>query len=874
MQVPFTGGPLPPIRCGRPDDVAAAVRLARAAQPGWAAFGPSKRARLLLALHDRVLARRDEAMDLVQLEAGKARLDAFEEVADCANVARHYGIHAPALLAGRRRQGALPVFTATHEWRRPRGVVGFIVPWNYPLNLLLTDALAALVAGNTAVVRPDPQTTLTALWAHEQLVACGFPAEVLTIVTGEGPEVGPALAAEVDYLMFTGSTATGRTVAAAAAARLIDASLELGGKNPMIVRHDADVETAARSALRACFTGAGQVCVSIERIYVAREVAGRFLEAFVAGTRALRFCTSPGWVGDIGSLVNARQLARVAAHVDDARAKGATIHAGGRARPDVGPFYYEPTILGNVTSDMTVQGTETFGPVVSVYAVEDDAAAVTAANATPYGLNASVWTGDVGAARAMAAALDAGTVNINDGFAATWGSVDAPIGGMKQSGNRAAPRARRPVEVHRGPDGGRPAGPFALAAGRRAPGDLVEGAVAGASRATLGAGSSLRRRGAATIPKAGGGRDRDRVECMATLFVTGVPGFLATALLPRLLRRRPGARAVCLVQPRFLAAARRALAALALTDPPLASAVDLVEGDIAEPRLGLAATPFQPEVSEVFHLAAVYDLGVERALAMRVNVDGTRAVLDFASSCPRLARLHYVSTCYVSGRYPGRFFESDLDRGQAFNNAYEETKFIAELDVRARQEGGMPTTIYRPSIVVGDSTTGETTKYDGPYAAFRWLQRQGPIAIMPTVGRIHRTLLNVVPRDFVVTAIEHLSATADAVGRTYHLADPDPLTVGAVLEAYARVARQRLVRVPLPHRIARRVPRRCRRSAGGWASQPSRSTTSCTRPSTTRPWRARTSHPRGSRCHGSTTISASLVEYMRRHPERPAHGLR
>ena len=433
-QVPFTGAPLPPVRRGRADDVAAAVGRARAAQAGWAALGASRRARLLLSLHDRVLARRDEAMDLVQIEAGKARLDAFEEVADCANVARHYGIHAPAILGGRRRKGALPLFTTTHEYRRPRGVVGFIVPWNYPLTLLLTDALAALVAGNAAVVRPDPQTTLTALWAHEQFLACGFPADVFAIVTGEGSEVGPALASEVDYLMFTGSTATGRTVAAGAAARLIDASLELGGKNPMIVRRDADVEAAARSALRACFTGAGQVCVSVERIYVAREVAARFLEAFVAGTQALRFCTSPGWQGDTGSLVNARQLARVTAHVDDARAKGATVHAGGRARPDVGPFFYEPTILGNVTPDMTVHGIETFGPVVSVYAVDDDEAAVAAANASPYGLNASVWTADIGAARALAARLEAGTVNVNDGFAATWGSVDAPIGGMKQSG--------------------------------------------------------------------------------------------------------------------------------------------------------------------------------------------------------------------------------------------------------------------------------------------------------------------------------------------------------------------------------------------------------------------------------------------------------
>ena len=361
---------------------------------------------------------------------------------------------------------------------------------------------------------------------------------------------------------------------------------------------------------------------------------------------------------------------------------------------------------------------------------------------------------------------------------------------------------------------------------------------------------------------------------MASLFVTGVPGFLATALLPRLLRRRPGARAVCLVQQRFLAAARHAIATLALSDSSLASAIEIVAGDISEPGLGLASGHFRTEVAEVFHLAAVYDLGVERGLGMRVNVGGTRAVLDFASSCPRLERLHYVSTCYVSGRYPGRFLESDLDRGQAFNNAYEETKFLAELDVRARLNGGMPATIYRPSIVVGDSTTGETTKYDGPYAAFRWLQRQGPLAVMPTVGRIDRTLLNLVPRDFVVSAIEHLSMLPAARGRTYHLADPDPPTVADVLGAYARVTGQRLVRVRLPYRIARTtlasVPAMSR-----WIGLSAESLDYFVHPTEYDTTVASADlAPAGVAVPRLRDYLGVLVEDMRRHPERPAHGLR
>ena len=233
-------------------------------------------------------------------------------------------------------------------------------------------------------------------------------------MTGEGPDIGPPLVGAVDFMMFTGSTATGRAVATGAAARLVDVSLELGGKNPMIVRADADVERAARAAVRGCFAGAGQVCVSVERIYVTRSVADRFLSVFVTATRALRFCTAPGWDGDLGSLTGARQLARVRAHVEDAQAGGAVVHAGGRARPDVGPFFHEATILGGVTPAMAVHSTETFGPVVSVYVVDGDDEAVAAANDTSYGLNASVWTRDIAAGRTIAARLESGTVNIND----------------------------------------------------------------------------------------------------------------------------------------------------------------------------------------------------------------------------------------------------------------------------------------------------------------------------------------------------------------------------------------------------------------------------------------------------------------------------
>jgi nucleoside-diphosphate-sugar epimerase len=216
------------------------------------------------------------------------------------------------------------------------------------------------------------------------------------------------------------------------------------------------------------------------------------------------------------------------------------------------------------------------------------------------------------------------------------------------------------------------------------------------------------------------------------------------------------------------------------------------------------------EVEEVFHLAAVYDLGVEDAVAERVNVEGTRRVLEWTADCPALARFHYVSTCYVSGRHPGRFLETQLEHGNLFNNAYERTKYLAEVLVWRRLTAGLPGTIYRPSIVVGDSRTGATQKFDGPYHAIQWVLRQPRVAVMPVVGDPGATYLNVVPRDFVVDAIEALSRDPDAVSRTYQLADPDPLTVAGMLEVLAHVLDKRIIRVPLARELARwalgRVP--------------------------------------------------------------------
>ncbi|WGD41262.1 succinic semialdehyde dehydrogenase [Streptomyces cathayae] len=431
---PFTGEKLADLPESTPEDVERAFAAARTAQAVWAQIPVRRRAAVLLRFHDLVLERQAEVLDLIQLETGKARLHAHEEVQAVAIAARHYGRRAAAYLRPKRHAGAMPALTKVTELRHPRGVVGQIAPWNYPLELSVGDALPAFVAGNAVVMKPDTETCLTALWARDLLIEAGLPADVFQVVLGEGPVVGPEVVRHADYVSFTGSTRTGREVARSAAARLVGVSLELGGKNAMLVLEDADLDKAAAGAVRACFSSAGQLCISIERLYVHESVADAFLERFAARTRAIRLGTSLSYGADMGSLVGERQLEAVTRHVADAVAKGAKVIAGGTARPDVGPYFYEPTILDGVEESMTVCAEETFGPVVSLYRFGSDDEAVERANSTPYGLNASVWTKDARRGRAVASRLRTGTVNINEGYAPAYGSAQSPMGGMKDSG--------------------------------------------------------------------------------------------------------------------------------------------------------------------------------------------------------------------------------------------------------------------------------------------------------------------------------------------------------------------------------------------------------------------------------------------------------
>jgi succinate-semialdehyde dehydrogenase/glutarate-semialdehyde dehydrogenase len=414
--------------------VAAAAASARAAQAGWAARSWRERARVIARFHDLILDRAELILDTIQTESGKARRDALAEVITVAGTARYYLAHGRHHLADRRARGGVPLLTRARSTWQPHGLVGLLTPWNFPFLLGVADALPALLAGNAVLTKPSEVTPRSTLLARDLLVEAGLDPALFQPLVGTGPELGQAVIDQVDYVGFTGSTATGRIVARAAAERLIPCSLELGGKNPMLVMPGTRIPDAVEGLVSGGFANTGQTCICVERVYVHDSIWDEFTAAAIERVGELRVGWSRGFDRDIGSLVSAEHADKVRAHVDEAVAAGATVLAGGTAPLEGLPStFIAPTLLTDATSSMQVYAEETFGPVVRLERVASADEAIARANDSDLGLNGSVWAGSRRTARALARRLAVGTANVNSTLL-IYNSYDVPMGGIRRSG--------------------------------------------------------------------------------------------------------------------------------------------------------------------------------------------------------------------------------------------------------------------------------------------------------------------------------------------------------------------------------------------------------------------------------------------------------
>ncbi len=416
-----------------PDDaVREAVERAQDAQRIWGAIDPKERCRVIRRFGDLLWQNQQEAMKVIRDETGKNDTGAFLEIIGMDNTITYYGQQGPALLAPERRPAPFPLIQRARVYHKPHGVVGFITPWNYPMMLVVIDVIPALVAGNAVVIKPSEITPYSALYAADLLHKAGVPKDAVQVVTGYGG-TGAALIDYVDYVCFTGSTATGKKVATKAAERLIPFSLELGGKDAMIVLKDANVDIAASAVFIGGCENAGQMCVSIERVYVESPIYDRFVASVRQFAQNLAIGPGDGFDVHVGSMTNERELLRVEAQVQDAIDKGAELIYGGKRRPDLGPLFYEPAVLAHVDHSMDVMKEETFGPIVPIMKVANEEEAVRLANDSEYGLSGAVFTADLDKGERLATRLDTGDITVNRTNAVP-ASPYLPWGGQKNSG--------------------------------------------------------------------------------------------------------------------------------------------------------------------------------------------------------------------------------------------------------------------------------------------------------------------------------------------------------------------------------------------------------------------------------------------------------
>jgi acyl-CoA reductase-like NAD-dependent aldehyde dehydrogenase len=417
-------------------EVSQAVNRARQAQPAWAALDFRERGRIVLRARELVLEDLEAIGLLISRETGKPVAEAIAmELVPTLDLMRYFARGTRKLLRPQKidigQYGLMG--RSSRIVYKPLGVVGIISPWNFPWATPLDEVVMALMAGNAVVLKPSELTPLTGLKIKEVFDGAALPEHLLEVVTGDGSTGAALVNAGTNKLMFTGSVETGKRVAEAAAKTLTPVVLELGGKDPMIVLEDANLEMAARAAVWGAFANAGQCCASVERCYVHESVAARFIDLVTEETQKLKQNVGAASDTDVGAMSSEGQLNIVSDHVDDAIAKGAHVMAGGRRAPNLNGSFYEPTVLTNVDHQMDVMCDETFGPVLPVMTFSNEAEAVRWANESRYGLTASVWTKDIARGNRLAEQIDAGTVMVNE-VVYTHGIAQAPWGGMKESG--------------------------------------------------------------------------------------------------------------------------------------------------------------------------------------------------------------------------------------------------------------------------------------------------------------------------------------------------------------------------------------------------------------------------------------------------------
>jgi acyl-CoA reductase-like NAD-dependent aldehyde dehydrogenase len=416
-------------------DIAAMAKRGREVQPAWDALGFEGRGRILRRMQKWVIDHQDEIITVIRSETGKTYEDALiAEISYGAAAFGFWAANAPKYLADEKVKSSAVLVKGKKLMLRhkPLGLIGVIGPWNYPLTNSFGDCIPALAAGNSVILKPSEITPLTSLKLAEGLRECGIPEGVFQVATGLGA-TGAALVDEVDMIMFTGSTATGKKVMQKAAETLTPVSLELGGKDPMIVLADADVERAANTALYYGMFNGGQTCISVERVYVEAPVYDEFVAKVTEKARALRQGDGPSGSVDVGSMTFPPQVDIVERHVEDAKAKGAKVLVGGSRGEHAGGYWYEPTVLVDVDHTMSAMMEETFGPTLPIMKVRDEEEAIKMANDSPYGLGASVFGKDTRHAEAVARRVEAGAVCVNDALI-NYSALELPMGGVKASG--------------------------------------------------------------------------------------------------------------------------------------------------------------------------------------------------------------------------------------------------------------------------------------------------------------------------------------------------------------------------------------------------------------------------------------------------------